>query len=318
MEAIERYCAEPRNPDMVRGTFAYLRSHRRVVPPRAVAAARDGLDDIPLMWTPACDLRLGVEVLAPAECIYFPFPTGAFSTPRLLASPGSNGLASGSTYLEAVVHGLYELIERMYTAQLQCGKARLEAMWEEEVDLGPATVPPSYELQLYAVHLDGGWRELPMVIALLVGDDDVYMGRGCAAELDIAIDRAISEVCQATVTTHRGARAHLAASPDGGAPDVSFQLPSHRSLRVVDYRASVVDRRFADLGSELRFLLDWLGEAGFPVVLAANLTRVGIEVPVVRTMVPGMPTVERAEIPTGEGWDDRSINALRYGYRHGV
>jgi hypothetical protein len=49
-----------------------------------------------------------------------------------------------------------------------------------------------------------------------------------------------------------------------------------------------VTRRFDDLRAEFRFLLRWLHDAGFPVAYLANLTRRGIEFPVVKAIVPGM------------------------------
>src|SRR5690606_27574048 len=124
------------------------------------------------------------------------------------------------------------------------------------------------------------------------------------------------------VATLHGARAHLglaappastpavpeAALPAAGAElDAAGELvfPDQRSLRLAQLRERVGDRRFSNLGEELSLLRGWLADAGFPALFVANLTRIGLDVPVVRCVVPGLPMSPRARGVVSNGFDER-------------
>jgi ribosomal protein S12 methylthiotransferase accessory factor len=298
MESIEMYCAEPRVPLLVRGSFEWLRSQHVIMPPAAFfrrAGAEPARPDEPLMWTTALHLPSREPVLVPAESVYFYFTPGTYET-RSIFPLGTSGLASGATYLEAVIHAIYELAERMYVALGERQEAQIDCLWEEEVDLDALrqlrnAYGSEYELQLYTTRFATG-SNLPMISALLVGDEAAYVGHGCAGDLDTAIRRAVSEALQSLATVISGSREDIGRSFDATSSShggIATELPRFRNLRVADYRQGVHDRQFAHLREELDFLLDWLKEHGFTDLCIANLTRKGIDIPVVKVVIPGMP-----------------------------
>ncbi len=67
-------------------------------------------DDVPLWWVPGWELNSAREVWVPFDAVSLNSVTPANHRSRLLMN--SNGLASGNHPLEAICHGLLELIER--------------------------------------------------------------------------------------------------------------------------------------------------------------------------------------------------------------
>ncbi|QDQ82227.1 YcaO-like family protein [Paraburkholderia megapolitana] len=318
MEAIESYCVEPRVPQLLRASWDYLRRQRLAVRPDQFIQRAEhslGIDD-QLMWTPAYSVRLQCEVYVPAEAVYFPFIPSYYDTGAGFIS-GSNGLASGATYLEATVHALYELIERYYVSRMEAGGLALEALYEDEIEdpslraaLGQES--SDYIIQLYAFFLPG-LTNLPMVRACLISGDTFYSGWGCAGTVDIAVSRAVSEALQCRATHISGSREdmkmHTFASASVDPEDEVFGLciqPEERTLHMEDFRRRVHDHRFSNLGEELRFVFSWLFELGHDNVLVANLTRRGVDVPVVKVLIPSLDVPKEFKCAKFANKEDRA------------
>ncbi len=298
MEAIEGFCAEPREANLIRGSYNQLKNQHVIVAPSHFLLSGErqivSFDEV-LMWTRALHVQSGNEILVPAETVFFPFISELYAT-RAQFTAGANGLASGSTYLEATIHALYEVIERNYHSQLEKGKVTLEALHEEEltnigIEETKAAMRGEFELQLYALE-SPGIKNLPMVICLLVGDDVTYYGLGCSANVEISIDRAISEALQSQATVISGSREDLDEDlknkPPVNSLFTSVDQPERRTLRIKDFKKRVHDKKFSFLGDEFNFILKWLKDAGFNNVMIANLCREGIDLPVVKVIIPNM------------------------------
>jgi YcaO-like protein with predicted kinase domain len=324
MESLEAFSAEPRNEELVRASYAFLSHAHRVVDPALYARSLDvaaPAEDAPIMWTRGVSLAARCPVMLPAQCVFFPFFPEDYDT-RSYFPTSSNGLAAGSTYLEALVHALYEVIERHYWGSWQTGGATIEALDESAIDL-PCLARlkeelPGVELQLFAVMLPG-IENVATVYCQLVGDSARFCGWGCQPSVDKAIEKAVSEAAQAIAVAASGTREdiereRLDQHDDDSAHraflEADARLPRYRTLRMRDFRERTVDRRFRTLRQELRFLVQWCLAAGFRDVLAANLTRVGVDVPVVRVVVPGMvPAVETRNVVE---WTTPLVNYKRY------
>lgn len=301
MEAIEAYCAEPRVPTLVRASYDYLEKHRAPIDPRTMLrryGSEPATNYEPFMWTPALHLGSGHEVLIPAESVYWYFDAATHDT-RALFPMGTSGLASGATYLEAITHGIYELVERMYLGYCERGLATMHCVNERHfehpnirglIDMYDG----EYELQMHTAVIPG-IQNLPFFAAMLVGDEenDQFVGFGCAASIEVAAMRAVSEALQAHATIMSGAREDIgvASSTTSDAESrLLSMLSEYRDLGIRDYKAMVVDTDFNDLRSEATFLEEWLQSIGLVNTCVSNLTRVGVDVPVVKVVIPGMPT----------------------------
>src|SRR6266853_1923224 len=73
-----------------------------------LSSARLKVNDF-LACVEACEVFSGKTVLLPAELVFFPSPRPSHE--RVFSS-SANGLSSGSSTIEASVHGLLEVIER--------------------------------------------------------------------------------------------------------------------------------------------------------------------------------------------------------------
>ena len=220
METLENACMEPRNETLIRGSYDFLRHQHAILPPWLFAlqssVAKPGANE-PFMWTQALLLDTDVSVLVPAEAVYFPFQPCDYGTRPAFAST-SNGVAAGSTYLEATIHALYEVIERHYCALWDCGTIRAEAFISKELDTVPDILEfrnatrDEFDLEVLALQLPG-LKNVPMIVCWLLRPDGAWLyGSGCAPTLNMAIQRAVSEAVQAWAVLESGTREDLSDS----------------------------------------------------------------------------------------------------------
>ena len=251
------------------------------------------------MWTEALCLRSHSKVWIPAESVYRPFVSSDYHCRSIFAS-SSNGRASGSSYLEATVHALYELLERHYLAH------RWQPGCYIPVDISSLELKSKplqkilrralseFGFEFYWVRLPNVQNDnLPCFCVRLPHDQQNYIGYGCYASLETAIFRALSECFQSWATTVSGGREDLAANNPSGLPGSApspNQLRSRHALKLdlLAVRAYCHDLRFANLREEFDFLAQWLSKQGYPDVYLSNLSRVGIDIPVVKAVVPGL------------------------------
>ena len=331
MESIEGFSAEPREPRLVRGTFAYLSNHHAIIDPACIlhrikAPLATKLE--PLMWTDVYHAGLEAPVLVPAESIYSYLPVKTFQTMSHFAA-SSNGLGGGATYLEAAVHGIYEVIERYYLAMLEGGLATIECLTEfEHKNFDLAAFKESFggefELQLFAVKIPS-LTNLPMIVCKLANGDHAPTGFGCCGDVDTAIDRAISEALQSYATLISGAREDIDKIGKGDRIRSSkhigvrgFDVPRQRTLWISEYREQIHSMEYATLRDEFVAAVDWLFKAGYENVFIANLTRFGVDVPVVKVVAAGLPALRECRGIWDGGWDDNLIATRQYCFQSAV
>lgn len=294
MESIEVFSMEPRNMNLVKASYKFLKNSRPTINPQLFhlsSSKKFPKLNEEIMWTPAYSANLQNTVWIPAETVYFPFNAEKFQT-RHFFCQGSNGLASGSHYLEACIHALYELIERHYTAYQLSNCSELEAIFEHDFDITDVQSKvdlnlETFQLQLFNIRIPKlGKQNIPNVFACLVGKKHCFMGWGCNFSVDVAVSRAASEALQAYATFISGSREDL------GSPFHQKQwnciIPKSRTLTRELFVQKTSHKIFSNLKTEYDFLINWLKSQGFSEVYFANLTRVGIDVPVVKAIVPGL------------------------------
>jgi ribosomal protein S12 methylthiotransferase accessory factor len=322
MEAVEGFGAEPRNAEFIRASYDQLKEAYVILDPAryqlSYMAESPVKPDEPLLWTRALSLEHRIEVLVPAVTVHHQLLPNAYRT-RGLFNQGTTGLAAGATYEEAIIQGLYEVIERHYWGHIERGAGITEALFENEIgfiDLRRLSrVMPEAQLQFYAHRLERlpKGMNFPFVSCLVVTDDQHYRGLGLHANADTAIQRALGEALQARVTVASGAREDI--HKKDRAPNPAIRLPAMRSLHYRRFTRRTLRRSFKSIRSELAFLTEWCHRAGFKNILVANLTRVGLEIPTVRVVVPGM--MGHLVEASGDGWTEERIQAKRYSFPKG-
>ena len=156
-------------------------------------------DGLPLDWVAARSLADGSRTLLPVDVVRLSLERKTeWAAPAFFES--TNGLASGNTVIEAVLHALYEVIERdAVTAAIEDGhKMGIEV---DPRTLGSSMVDGLCDLIAKAgVTLEVRYipspTGLPCFLAWLACDDypAAMFGFGCHRSAEIALTRAVTEV----------------------------------------------------------------------------------------------------------------------------
>ncbi|WP_164010138.1 YcaO-like family protein [Pyxidicoccus trucidator] len=310
MESVEGYHAEHVSLPLKLATYNELRFREAVVDVAGLPRLSVSLfhENWRMLWVEGLDLARGSPVWLPFDLVHtdftLPLPTGSGA---FLMS--SNGLASGNHVLEATLHGLCEVVERDATALWHARGPRAQA--PTRLDLDSVDDPACREaLEKYARAgiAVGAWETtsdvgVPAFTCSIIDREPeplrpvaVAGGMGCHPSREVALLRALTEAAQSRLTRISGARDDLhrkayEAARDGVAAE---------RLRT-RLREEPVVRRFQDVPSQdgetleedLAWVMGQLVAVGLSQVVAVDLTKPEVGVPVVRVVVPGLePTHE--------------------------
>jgi ribosomal protein S12 methylthiotransferase accessory factor len=321
MEAVERVSAERSEQVPLRLSFRNILDQVPTpIDPRAfdLAAESRFCDDEPISWVEGWDLVKAVPVWIPLDLAISPPADG------VLCNVDTNGLAAGSNLLEAVVHGICEVIERD-----ALGIALFRALFagpDETDESGRIVCPDSLRepgaewisrivdsgLSIRTELLDSDIG-VPVVRTVLIdhafsgsyGLARRFVGLGASPNIETAVLRSITEAVQSRLAIVQGARDSYNSLSPPSRPSVSrlqvTEVTHRRPISVADVPSFSTD----DLFEDFRHLLNRLTEAGFHSVIVVNLTRPDLGLPVVRVRIPGLVSfaVNRQRI----GW-----RCLRY------
>jgi len=302
MEAAELFHAEHIDRPLRLGSAAELaRSCRLADVARLPRQAGDRYhDDLAMLWIEGVDLVSGAGIWTPYEVVRanytLPLPpgSGCFNS-------SSNGLASGNHRLEAMLHGLCEVIERDATT-LWHG---LDPRRRDQTRVAAASIgdPACRDLvaQLDAADFDVGiWETtsdvgVPAYLAILTDRSErlahIGIGAGCHPARGVALARALTEAVQVRTTYIAGARDDLDYDEYGEAM-LADRNAWARSLvfgtaegRAYDAGGDTVNDTF---NADVDWVLQRLKAVGVDEVICVDLTRDDFDLPVVRIVVPGL------------------------------
>lgn len=296
MEAVETFHAETMALPLRLAAAGELAG--AVDPTALPRAAGRVVADARILWVAARELMGGSTVFVPQELV------GADYTHP--APPGTgwfqattNGLASGNHWLEAVLHGLYEVVERDAIAIWRAGGARVRDAAVVDLDSVDSAlnrpVLERYRAADVAVRVWDATSDiaLPCFVALAVAPDggvEAELGSGCHADREIALSRALTEAAQARLTRISGARDDFAPQGYDLAAKAERQAMARDWLRPPARRAFTQAPNWA--GTTLRHDLDTalarLQAAGVRQVAHIDLAQEAFGIPVARVIVPGL------------------------------
>jgi YcaO-like protein with predicted kinase domain len=254
-----------------------------------------------ILWVAAQELMAAAPLWVPFELVSTDFtqlpPAGG-----ALFQATTNGLAAGNTWLEAVLHALYEVVERDAVAIWRAAGASTQDARAVDLD----TVDAASCRRLLALFARAGMRlrvwdassdvRLPVFVCLVQSRDDTdgvepQLGTGCHAAREIALARALTEAAQARVAVISGARDDfLPADYTAAKRARQWEIASHwlRSPARRAFTAAPDRATTNDLAQELENVLATLHAAGVRQAAWVDLSQPEIGIPVVRTIVPGL------------------------------
>ncbi len=302
MEACETWCAETVDRPLRLASIDELRfSHPLVDLDRLPLACIEGVDpQLPFLWIEGEELMGGEARWLPFELVHAnyalpePAHSGAFAAT-------TNGLASGNTRDEAVLHGLMEVIERDAITLWKLGPGAWGNRTAVRLDTveDPACrwlldrfAAAGIEVAAWDVSSDLG---VPAFVALIrdaLGETGAAeLGGGAHPAPEVALARALTEAAQARATFIAGAREDI---PDADyAPEA---LADRHAMAAGLFAGLVPERDFRGIASvetpsfagDIAATLAGLRRAGIKEAIAIDLTKPALPFAVVRVVVPGL------------------------------
>jgi ribosomal protein S12 methylthiotransferase accessory factor len=264
-------------------------------------------DDEPLLWIEGSDLMSGTPVWVPYELVHTnytlpPGPAGG-SFPA-----NTNGLASGNHALEAVSHGIHEVVERdaitLWKQAPEGVKRRRVIDLDTVDDQACRQVLETFERADVAVKVWDTTSDVGIAsfYCLVMGraDDpaDPEFGGGCHLAREIALLRALTEAAQARTT-------YIAGSRDDFSPE--YYSPAGRARRWRDCRTLMDTHRPAEdfhdvptrdldtVRGDVAWALARLQAVGICQAIAVDLTKPELGLPVTRVVIPGLEGPDKGE-----------------------
>lgn len=297
-EALERYCAGIyRTATLERGAPEAV---DEAIAPSTFVCENDSDPTTPIEWVRGEKLTTGEKRLLPAEFVYHPPPEGRYH------APVTTGLGLGNSAVEALLSGLYEVIERdammlsWYSSFEPLGLAIDGGAYETMVKRADSE---DYSVTTLLLTQD---VDVPVVAAAVTGEEWPKLAFGTAANLDVrgAAESALAEALQ-NWTELRGMGQEEAADAMGAIgryasdPDPAREFVNPETTVPAE---SVGPNSVPAGEGELDAVLDRLGDADLDAYGARLTTRdveeLGFEA--VRAVIPAAQPLTFGEAYFGE------------------
>jgi ribosomal protein S12 methylthiotransferase accessory factor len=315
MESIERYSAEPRDSDeMIYETYENAKEavdaineqngedSMFIVDPRDLILPLrilDRLDNQVIAWTDGYEMFRGCEAWVPACAVFYPYTANEEEKECQLFRFHTNGIASGNTMEEAILHALFENIERDAWSIAEFRDRTNGDVIIRDPESLPAKLIRKFEEQGITIHLKDLTSDLGIPTIGASADDTVskdpellVIGVGTHLNPEIAAIRAITEVAQSRTTHKHGMKINAQlqkASQDMGYERIkklNYMWFGESQNKI--FLEEIPDRSTDDVLKDIEIVLQSLAEHGFDSVIACDLTRPELNVPTVRMIVPGL------------------------------
>jgi ribosomal protein S12 methylthiotransferase accessory factor len=310
MESVEGYHAERISLPLRLGRYAELCATERLVDPSTLPRPTTSRyhPDLPLFWLEGHDLLHDAPTLVPYDVVHTDFTLPLVQGDCFTLT--ANGLASGNHWLEAISHGICEVVERDALTLWEVSDEA--AQRAARLDLATVDDPvcsavlakyerARVEVAVFEITSDMGIPAFLCTIAEREYDPlrPLYgsEGSGCHPVREIALLRALTEAAQSRLAIIAGSR------DDIGADDYAYLCsptaerrfrarlaagPAARDFRAIP--TAPADTFAADVAWEL----ERLRAVGVDQVVVVDLTRPEFELPVVRVVIPGLEGLHAA------------------------
>ncbi len=301
MEAAETWHGETITAPLKMASFEELRRDHSVIDVEGLPRSRLGAfaPSQQILWVEGEPLAGGEPLWVPLELVStnytLPQPQGSFAFPA-----NTNGLASGNTFAEAALHALCELIERDALSLWRLAGAEARAATKLDPESIDSTSCRTLLAHYARAGLDVGLWDVTSdlgvpVFCCAVADHsdtavEAELGAGCHPDREVALLRALTEAAQSRTT-------RIAGSRDDYVPesyDSAAKLARNRTARL--WLSDPPRLRLGEapnlsgetIGGDLERVVARLAASGIDQVVAVDLTKPDIGLPVVRVVAAGL------------------------------
>ena len=299
MEALECWHAENADLPLRLGSVdEVLRHGPAAAPERLPLTGAGDPATMRVLWTEADELASGNRLWVPYELVSADFTVPSPAGFGLFRQT-TNGLGAGNTRIEAMLHGIYETVERDAVALWHAASPQRQA--RRCIDLGTVEGPESQWMLaklaeasvavcIWDVTTDIG---LPTFLVLICDKDGVAgvepeCGSACHADADVALSSALAEAAQSRVTRISGARDDYLPESFATASRAFRDHAAKRLLQTVPAGPFRKSNRAMSPAAEFDAALTALSRCGLSQVACVDLSREDVGIPAVRIIIPGL------------------------------
>ena len=303
MEGFERYSAERQDSDEITiATANEISSNGDYIDPKSLNLPKEfekkDISDISLEWSIAHDLITDKDYYIPTNAIYHPYTHD--NNAESLFKSNTNGLASGNILEEAILHGIFEVIERdawsiFELTHKNYSQIDLDTIESEIIN---ETIE-KFTSNGINIKLMDFTADINVPTIAASADDTVTrdaglltLGIGTHLDPEVAILRALTEVAQSRATQINGAR------EDTVRADFAREVGYERMKRINKYYfkqeeeqislSDIENKSTTSINDDLEIVKKELTSNEIKHVLYHDLTRPELDVSVVRVVIPEM------------------------------
>ena len=303
MEGFERYSAERQDCDeTIIAKLSEIEEFGEYVDPKSLNLPSEfekkDISDLSLEWSKSKDIISNKEYYIPTNAIHHPYISKDDS--QNLFKSNTNGLASGNILEEAILHGIFEVIERDAWSIFELthkNYAQIDiSSIENEVIID---IIDKFESEGIKIKLMDFTADIKIPTIAASADDTITrdaglltLGMGTHLDPEVAILRALTEVAQSRATQINGAR------EDTVRADFAREAGYERMKRINKYYfrdeeeqiklSDIENKSTSSITKDIEIVKDELISNDIQKILYANLTRPELDVSVVRVVIPEM------------------------------
>ena len=303
MEGFERYSAEKQeSDDTIFATPNEIGEKGEYIEPKSLNLPQKfekaDLGDTKFEWNLAHDIITGNDYYVLSNAVFHPYNHD--SDVESLFKSNTNGLASGNVLEEAILHGIFEVIERdawsiFELTHKNYSQINIDSIESELIK----EIIDKFESQGIKIKLMDFTADINIPTIAASADDTVTrdaglltLGIGTHLDPEVAILRALTEVAQSRATQINGAR------EDTVRADFAREAGYERMKRINKYYfrqeeeqinlSDIENKSTTSIDEDIDIVKEELIANDIKHVLYTDLTRPEVDVSVVRVIIPEM------------------------------
>ena len=303
MEGFERYSAEMQDSDeTITASLNEISEYGDYINPKSLNLPKElekaDISELNIEWSKSKDIISGNEYYIPTNAVFHPY-TSDNHMQRLFKS-NTNGLASGNILEEAILHGMFEVIERdawsiFELTHKNYNQIDIKSIENEIIN----DIIEKFESNGIRIKLMDFTADIKIPTIAASADDTITkdaglltLGMGTHLDPEVAILRALTEVAQSRATQINGAR------EDTVRADFAREAGYERMKRINKYYfrhedeqiklADIENKSTSSITRDIEIVKEELMANGIEKILYVDLTRPELDVSVVRVVIPEM------------------------------